>query len=245
MVDLVDHVARHELRYPTIKAAQGIAWFKRHQKAQRKINCKKGKLKDKLLNSSIDKFYETIHFEEVDRQIQGILPDAEVLNPSTIEYQLEERATVARLLFQPFDNLNVDKAFNVRVQLVDVLAKLCHLQETPSKFKAANSKKPLIAHHRLHASDNAKMLQDKLGENRDTQTLVCKDLHSDSPLQCPICEFGSFSRKDSLARHVKTQHLTRRATADGFPCPYEGCSAYLAGTPHFMNHTARQHNLCL
>jgi hypothetical protein len=52
-----------------------------------------------LLEQTIDKFHETVHITEVDRQIQGILPAPDVLAPSAIEYKLEEQATVAKLLF--------------------------------------------------------------------------------------------------------------------------------------------------
>ncbi|KAH6712114.1 hypothetical protein BKA61DRAFT_644467 [Leptodontidium sp. MPI-SDFR-AT-0119] len=39
----------------------------------------------------------------------------EVLTPSTIEYELEERATVAKLLFQLLDELYEDQVFDIRV----------------------------------------------------------------------------------------------------------------------------------
>jgi hypothetical protein len=85
--------------YSIIKAAKGTFWYKKYHEAQRKINCKKNKLRNELLDNIINNFHETVHVDEVDRQIRGILPDIEVLTPSTIEYELEERATVAKLLF--------------------------------------------------------------------------------------------------------------------------------------------------
>ncbi|KAH6704086.1 hypothetical protein BKA61DRAFT_416761, partial [Leptodontidium sp. MPI-SDFR-AT-0119] len=94
--------------YATIKAAEGTFWYKKHHEAQRKINCKKNKLRNELLDNAINNFHETVHVDEVDRQMRGILPDTEVLTPSTIEYELEERATVAKLLFQPLDELDED-----------------------------------------------------------------------------------------------------------------------------------------
>jgi hypothetical protein len=85
--------------YATIKAAEGTKYFTRHAEVQREINSLKTKLGRKLLDKTIDKFHETVHSDEVERQMQGILPSNEVLNPSTIKYELEERAIVARLLF--------------------------------------------------------------------------------------------------------------------------------------------------
>ncbi|PVH71727.1 hypothetical protein DL98DRAFT_367011, partial [Cadophora sp. DSE1049] len=86
--------------YITIKDAKGTFWHTKHTKAQRELNSLKNQLRDMLLDKTIDEFHETVHVTEVERQMLGILP-AEVLTPSNIEYELEERATVARLLFQP------------------------------------------------------------------------------------------------------------------------------------------------
>ncbi|KAH7379094.1 hypothetical protein BKA64DRAFT_551894, partial [Cadophora sp. MPI-SDFR-AT-0126] len=85
--------------------------YKKHHEAQRKINYKKNKLRNELLDNTINNFHETVHVNEVNRQIRGILPDTEVLTPSTIEYELEERATVAKLLFQPLNELHKDQVF--------------------------------------------------------------------------------------------------------------------------------------
>ena len=55
----------------------------------------------------------------------------------------------------------------------------------------------------------------------------------------------AFSRIDSLGRHIRRQHLTRRGTAGGFHCPYLGCSAFLGCDTHFLNYTERVHGLYL
>ncbi|KAH9204056.1 hypothetical protein DL95DRAFT_320127, partial [Leptodontidium sp. 2 PMI_412] len=68
-----------------------------------KINCKKNQLRNALLDNAINDFYETVHVDEVDRQMRGILPEKELLTLSAIKYKLEERATIAKLLFQPLD----------------------------------------------------------------------------------------------------------------------------------------------
>jgi len=51
------------------------------------------------LRETIKEFHKTVYTIKVDRQLQGTRP-ADILAP-TIEYELEERATIARLLFQP------------------------------------------------------------------------------------------------------------------------------------------------
>jgi len=228
--------------YSTIKAATGTSWHKEHSKAQRKINNKKSKLQTKLLEKSINDFYETVHVDEVDRQMQGILPRNEVLTPSGIEYQLEERATVARLLFQPIDDLDEDQLFDVRVQLVDALVELCHLQEAPRKFKTQPQ-----ATDKINSNISDKIIHEEEGIEfvRGDQRMQTVNEGSDDTLRCPFCKQGPFSRQDSLGRHVRVQHLGRRAESDGFFCPYEGCRDYLGSAQHFLSHTARQHGVCL
>jgi flagellar basal body rod protein FlgG len=95
--------------YATIKAAQGTKYFTRHTEVQYEINTLKTKLGRKLLDKTIDKFHETVHSDEVERQMQGILLSHGVLNLSTIKYELEERATVAWLLFQPFNDMSLQE----------------------------------------------------------------------------------------------------------------------------------------
>ncbi|KAH9216141.1 hypothetical protein DL95DRAFT_297662 [Leptodontidium sp. 2 PMI_412] len=79
--------------------------------------------------------------------MRGILPDIKILTPSTINYELEERATVANLLFQPLNKLPKNQVFNIRVQLVYTLAQLCYRQETPRLFKVVQLKRHFKKSH--------------------------------------------------------------------------------------------------
>jgi hypothetical protein len=55
-------------------------------------------LNKEWLEKTIEEFHKTVYTIEVDQQLQGIRP-ADILTPPSIEYELEERATVAKLLF--------------------------------------------------------------------------------------------------------------------------------------------------
>lgn len=59
------------------------------------------------LERTIEEFYKAYTIE-VDQQLQGIRP-ADLLSPPSIEDELEERATVAKLLFKPLDGLTKDQ----------------------------------------------------------------------------------------------------------------------------------------
>jgi hypothetical protein len=113
----------------------------RRYERQLKFNSLGQKLHTELLEKSIEEFHETVHILEVNRQIRGILLAPGVLIPSTIKYELEERATVAELLFQPLDDLDEDQMIQVRLKLVENLVKLSKQQETPHSFKGSRESK--------------------------------------------------------------------------------------------------------
>ena len=57
------------------------------------------------MDKALKDFFATINMEDVNKQLQGILPSTEVLTPSTIKYELEERATVAKLFLKRHNGL--------------------------------------------------------------------------------------------------------------------------------------------
>jgi hypothetical protein len=84
--------------YPTIKASENTRWYDKHKEAQAEVNSLKRQLNKEWLEKTIEEFHKTVYTIEVDQQLQGIRP-ADILTPPSIEYELEERATVAKLLF--------------------------------------------------------------------------------------------------------------------------------------------------
>ena len=225
---------------------------------QSKINCLKTKLSRELLNKTIDEFHETVHSAKVERQMQGIMPSPEVLNPPTIKYELAERATVARLLFQPADGMSLEKVFQVRIQLVDALVQLCGRQETPYQFRVSRLGK------RLREVDD---LDEPCKRSKVEYTVIDEDdSFVDIPpvadsadvttveLRCPFCKCDKeagprkrehkYPRRDSWKRHVRGQHLTDQAVGEGFDCPYGGCDAFLGTATQFLRHAEGQHCDC-
>jgi hypothetical protein len=98
-------------------------------------------------------------------------------------------------------------------------------------------------------------------DESDADSMAAMELEEPPPvptLYCAFCRWAdeeagprkrereySFSRVDTLGRHIRVQHLRPRAAGEGFVCPYEGCSAFLGSAMHFLNHTERQHELRL
>jgi len=271
--------------YSTFKAAKKTSLGERRSEIQREINSLKHKLKSELLEKTIDEFHENVHTFIVEQQMKGILPASDVLTPSTIDYELEERATIAKLLFEPLDDLDEDQVIQVRIKLVQNLVQLSKRQETPHMYKASRTRKSKDIRQNMEPykqctpfcknDGNADISQGEAEGNTqadmdwDTKTLVDEESDAGSMaamefeerpvvpvLYCAFCRWGdeeagprkrkyTFSRPDSLGRHVRAQHLENRAAGEGFGCPYRECQAFLGNAEHFLNHTARQHGLRL
>ena len=71
-------------------------------------------------DKTIQEFHKTVRTTEVDQQLQGIRP-ADILTPPTIKYELEERATVSNLLFEPLDGLTENQILQVRIDLIETM----------------------------------------------------------------------------------------------------------------------------
>lgn len=93
----------------------------------------------KRLERAIADFHKNIHGEEVAQQLKGIKPCRDVLGPQTMEYELEERAEVAKLFSQAADIINREELFRLRMRLVLGLSQLCKRRESPRRMKTAHN----------------------------------------------------------------------------------------------------------
>ena len=154
---------------------------------------------------------------------------------------------VAKLFFECHDDPKELQLFQMRMEIIQNLIILCRCRESHwlstktrerQSYKAASSKviqAPSDVEIDLPALDEQMVLR--------------------SNFYCPFCrcdeEAGPkkrnklYSRIDALQRHVRVQHLEYMRPNEGFNCPFEGCIMPLKGTMHFLNHTTRQHGLCL
>jgi hypothetical protein len=182
--------------------------------------------------------------------MQGIRP-SKVLIPPTIKYELEERATVAKLLFMPLDNLNEDQILQVRIEVVENLAQLCKRQETPHLYKAPKSR----GRHPKHPVDLPNLPPASPEDLRNEPVVSVQQLQGPA-LIFPFCKWCDkeagpakkekvFARVDILRKHVRIQHLDLMASDMEFSCPYESCPKLLAGTMHYLNHVTHGHGLYL
>ena len=194
--------------------------------------------------------------EEINRQLNGIKP-SDVIAPPTIQYDLPERARVARLFSQAAEVRNRDELHPLRLDLVRTIARLCRRRESPCRRQAKRGRKTVVLKTRVvrfrSGSPSRRRLELKEDiPNIQPPTQIAPEAEKTALPFCPFCRWaddgiGDSEREkrwriDSLARHLKTRHFRRRTP---FKCPYDGCSAILAGGGHFVDHARRQHSLHL
>ncbi|KAI9763366.1 MAG: hypothetical protein M1840_000558 [Geoglossum simile] len=214
-----------ELGYSTIKAAEGTELYRKHKAIQADIGSLKRQLSDTWLNQSIQEFHDTVDTIEINNQLQGIMP-TDVLTPSTIKYELEERSMAAKLFFRPLDGLDESCVFRIRARLIRNLIELCKRQETPRPYKATSRK-------RQHVSCEDEYIEDI---QKPSKILRMDDSNKDfqkpsegHALCCPFCKCDKeagpqkrdflFARIDGLRKHIQEQHLELMPPGEGLRVP--------------------------
>ncbi|KAH6883990.1 hypothetical protein B0T10DRAFT_580175 [Thelonectria olida] len=239
--------------YPSYTAAKKAGVAKHYEKYRKRVESLRKTLSAKRLERAISEFHETIYAKEIDQQLQGIKP-SELLAPSTIQYELEERAEVARLFSQAADVSSREELFKLRMKLIPALTRLCKRRESPRRPQAT----------RKSAKADSQASTQPINDQPHSSSQLELDVKHDTPTgvtvpktpgsqraswTCPFCrwrdlEVGEEQRQrkwrvDSLARHIRSQHL--RKIEMPFNCPYGDCRAILGTDQHFANHAARGH----
>jgi hypothetical protein len=236
--------------------AEGTDIATQYDRYRRKAHSLSQKLKTRRLQRAIREFHSSVHVEEIERQLNGIKPP-DVIVPPTIQYDLPERAHLARLLSNAADFKNRAELQDIRTELVSTISQLCKRRESPCRDQArrgGDAAAPLsssgtaigfsISGHKAAGYESGPTQNLRSRAKRPKQsTFAC----------CPFCRWaddtvGGYQRTkswriDSLARHLRLQHLKMRHMP--FKCPYRGCPEVLHSTEHFSGHVARQHQLYL
>ena len=230
--------------YSTRAAAEGTKLAEQYDYYNKKADSLCKSLKSKRLQQAIQDFHHSVHIEEVDRQLNGIKPSS-IIAPPKLQYDLPERAQVAQLFSQTADVTSREELYLLRVNLIKTLAQLCKRRESPCRRQQKRE-------HVTSPSNLSTKIDPYLWDEKVTKisgALAVPERSGTSWLFCAFCRWADGEvgeeqriklwRVDSLARHLRTQHLTRRRTP--FNCPYDGCSIVLRSTEHFANHAERQH----
>ena len=218
--------------YPTRAAAEGTELAAQYDQYKKKSSTLSKKLRSMRLQQVIKDFHDSVHIDEVNRQLNG-LKASDIIAPLTASYELPERAKVARLFSQAVETTNREDLFPLRMGLVRTLAQLCTRRESPRRRPS-----------RSHGADPPSVV----GITRPAVST-----RASVEAFCPFCRWADREvgegqrlkswRIDSLARHIRTQHLRR--ISGPFDCPYSDCSDVLRNPEHLANHMELRHQLRL
>ncbi|KAI9761904.1 MAG: hypothetical protein M1840_001520 [Geoglossum simile] len=126
--------------YNIIEAAKGTDLFGKYKAVVGKINNMSIKLRRERLDQALRDFHDSIDTIEINKQLDGITA-ADILTQPTIQYELREWATIAKLLSQLLDEVDEERALKIRAKFIRNLSRLCQRQE--SRWYAASHQKKL------------------------------------------------------------------------------------------------------
>ncbi|KAI9763522.1 MAG: hypothetical protein M1839_006442 [Geoglossum umbratile] len=121
--------------YSSIEETKGTELYDRYKGIEREVNGISNKLRRKRLDQAVQDFHDSIDTIEVNKQLDGVTT-ADILIQPTIQYELRERATIAKLLSLSFDECDEERALKIRAKFIYNLARLCQRQE--SRWSAAS-----------------------------------------------------------------------------------------------------------
>jgi len=208
------------------------------------------KLKASRLKKAIEDFHANIHVEEINRQLCGIKP-ADIIAPPNIEYDLSERKEVAQLFSLAAESTDEESLHSLRINLITTITQLCKLSESTCRWTDKRGCKQVATRRareyraqRINKADDSGYASDTSAQKARKEAEL--DLLKRAGPTCPFCQGQSSHgmaqrtktwRLDSLARHIRDQHLKRRRTP--FVCPWQNCDAFLANSEHFADHASR------
>ncbi|KAK3934110.1 hypothetical protein QBC46DRAFT_429032 [Diplogelasinospora grovesii] len=108
--------------YRTRADAEGTELAAQYDRHKKKADSVSKKLKTQRLESVIKEFHDSVHVKEINRQLNGIKPP-DVIAPPTIEYDLPERARLARLFSRAADVTNRDELHPLRMDLQGIFVR--------------------------------------------------------------------------------------------------------------------------
>ncbi len=176
-------------------------------------------------------------------------------NTSAPLYNLPSRANLVEIFSQEDPENTRPHESNRRRDALQNLIKLCQMREPHPKNPASKLK----WESNIPVQDGDSGLKDALEDDlRDMKeafgnmeliplklpSTMCLFCLGDSELSS-IARTASFSRIDSLRRHVDDQHLSHYDQDVPVVCPHPSCDVSLQDTNHFKNHAATVHNVVL
>ncbi|KAL6712955.1 hypothetical protein ACLMJK_009510 [Lecanora helva] len=250
-----------ELRSECYRACSGplsnSAVVQSQKKELTKVQNQRQRLRQALLKSASrnkrKKFFDNIDQDDIRQAKSGIKV---TYNPPLSVYSLPCRANLATILthvdpHEPKAN-QLERRFEALQNLID----LCHSCEPHHMNPASTASHNATGHLSdvsLEAPKDATD-KDKEGLQNAIESMELVPLALPSTI-CIFCvgneklansaRTASFSRIDSLRRHVETLHLAKHIDGETILCPHPSCDAQFQIIGEFKNHAATIHNVWL
>ncbi|KAI5917140.1 hypothetical protein F4810DRAFT_705126 [Camillea tinctor] len=212
----------------------------KYESYSRQADCRRKKLYDERLSRAIQEFHALADTEEIERQLSGIRP-SEYFAPPTVQYQLPERARIAKLFSEAANVSDRSELYMARIRLMEELALLCDRREKPCRRQAKTGYKPAQSHKPTlpMKSSGSASLRPKAAKpllNPNPTKKMTAQIHD--RLTCPFCSC-KYDPYD-LAKHISGQH-SRESTP--FRCPYETCPGIIGSAEYLASHFEHRHFL--
>jgi hypothetical protein len=257
-----------ELRqiYGSVSKGKGTELYNQYHRSKLDLDSEE-KFQESVMEKDIrDQYFRTVHTTALERQLSvtstssmsSMSSTSSTFStpttsspfyfetPTRVEHLFQERTRVADALFFSKDNIE-QELLDRRISIISDLTALCFLRETRNQkgsiLLKANEKAEEEAYEKVDEEKSEELIDPNLFP------LVCPST------QCLFClgneclSYGartySFSRTDTLRKHVQAAHLRYLKTDDIITCPYPVCEAKLEGIMHFKNHVAIVHNVFL
>ena len=243
-----------EYRRPTSKATQAQS-----QRTQlRKLQGWQKTLRSAILKEAVLKkrrqFFNRIDNEDIRQAKCGVTVTH---NPSLPVYALAARANLANIFSQVDPDGTTAGQRDRRMEALQNLINLCHIREPHHMNPASRAIKGAIeapADDTTCTTKDAKVNDDLLHLRHSFETMELVPLALPSTI-CLFClgdtgsifqaRTASFSRIDSLRRHVDEQHLAQHVEGTPLLCPHPSCDEQSPDVGAFKNHAATVHNMWL
>ncbi|KAK0701564.1 hypothetical protein B0T26DRAFT_681697 [Lasiosphaeria miniovina] len=182
--------------------------YHRYDQYKQKADRLSKKLKTERLRRAIKDFHDSVHVEEINRQLNGIKP-SDVIAPPTIQYDVPERARVARLFSQAAEVRNRDELHPLRLDLVRTIARLCKRRESPCRRQAKRGRKTVGLKTRAvrFRCGSPSLRRPDLRDNIPTQPATQVVLEAEKNV-LPFCPFYA----GHFADHARHRHRLRLPT---------------------------------
>lgn len=241
--------------------AEAAALLRQHSVAERRVHSVRNYRRNECLKRSIKEFHTSADDVEVRQQNRTVEQQRTPAQFSPLLHDLKERRQVVNILHQCADPNKVADLDGLRIRLVDRLAALAQMKDTPHIFrKRRHDTDPDPVPRPTKKAKTSSAANDPVESYQSTFRL-----QQPKDMGCPFCRqeatYGprrrghNFARIDSLRRHIFEQHFTdkgcikpdRRHPQDQgtnrFTCPYAGCSASLLTAGDFACHAQGLHGI--